>query len=71
MTTETLNFPVFQNDAALTADAVESPDDQTVGDVTAASDFELAQAAAKGNMMAFEEIYQRHHRRVYSICLRM
>ena len=24
-----------------------------------------------GDMMAFEELYQRHHRRVYSICLRM
>ena len=36
-----------------------------------ATDFELTQAASSGDMGAFEEIYQRHHRRVYSICLRM
>lgn len=31
----------------------------------------LATKAGKGDMIAFEEIYQRHHRRVYSICFRM
>jgi RNA polymerase sigma-70 factor (ECF subfamily) len=31
----------------------------------------LAQSAASGNMKAFEELYNRHHRRVYSLCLRM
>ena len=36
-----------------------------------ASDFELAQAAAGGRTEAFEELYQRHYRRVYSLCLRM
>lgn len=35
------------------------------------SDLELTVAASKGDMPAFEEIYTRHHRRVYSICLRM
>jgi RNA polymerase sigma-70 factor, ECF subfamily len=30
-----------------------------------------AQLAAQGDMEAFEEIYRRHHKRVYSICLRM
>ena len=35
------------------------------------SDLTLAKAAGKGDMIAFEELYQRHHRRVYSICLRM
>ena len=35
------------------------------------ADFELAQCAAEGNMTAFEQIYSRHHRRVYSLCLRM
>lgn len=38
---------------------------------TLVKDFDLVQMAAKGDMAAFEEIYQRHHRRVYSICLRM
>jgi len=36
-----------------------------------ASDYELAQAAARGDMEAFEALYERHHRRVYSLCLRM
>jgi len=30
-----------------------------------------AQLAAQGDMEAFEEVYRRHHKRVYSICLRM
>ncbi|HEX8888855.1 MAG TPA: RNA polymerase sigma factor [Pyrinomonadaceae bacterium] len=40
-------------------------------DAPAASDHALAQSAAKGDMSAFEELYRRHHRRVYSLCLRM
>jgi RNA polymerase sigma-70 factor, ECF subfamily len=35
------------------------------------TDYELAQKAAQGEMGAFEELYQRHNRRVYSLCLRM
>ena len=35
------------------------------------TDYELAQKAALGEMGAFEELYQRHNRRVYSLCLRM
>ena len=35
------------------------------------SDYALAQAAAEGDMSAFESLYQRHNRRVYSLCLRM
>jgi RNA polymerase sigma-70 factor (ECF subfamily) len=34
-------------------------------------DYELAQLAAKGDIQAFEDLYERHHRRVYSLCLRM
>lgn len=37
----------------------------------AASDLDLAQAAARGDMEAFESLYERHYRRVYSLCLRM
>jgi RNA polymerase sigma-70 factor (ECF subfamily) len=36
-----------------------------------ATDFELTQAASSGDMGAFEELYARHSRRVYSLCLRM
>jgi RNA polymerase sigma-70 factor, ECF subfamily len=51
---------------------------RTDGHVTAAetetnntSDYGLAQQAATGDMSAFELLYQRHNRRVYSLCLRM
>src|SRR5215471_11717068 len=36
-----------------------------------ASDLELARAAAAGDTVAFEKLYEQHHRRVYSLCLRM
>ena len=68
-TTETLNYPVFQATTEKSEDsAVEF---ERIEDVSSANDFTLAQSAAKGDMVAFEELYQRHHRRVYSICLRM
>jgi RNA polymerase sigma-70 factor (ECF subfamily) len=35
------------------------------------SDLALAIAAGKGDMSAFEKLYERHNRRVYSLCLRM
>jgi RNA polymerase sigma-70 factor (ECF subfamily) len=35
------------------------------------SDFELAQKSAAGDTAAFEELYHRHFRRVYALCLRM
>ena len=35
------------------------------------SDHALAIAAGKGDLKAFETLYERHHRRVYSLCLRM
>ncbi|MFY9611091.1 MAG: RNA polymerase sigma factor [Blastocatellia bacterium] len=37
----------------------------------ASSDLELARAAAAGDTAAFERLYVQHHRRVYSLCLRM
>lgn len=36
-----------------------------------ASDRALSFAAGRGDLKAFEELYKRHNRRVYSICLRM
>src|SRR6267142_884655 len=35
------------------------------------SDHALAIAAGRGDMGAFEQLYERHNRRVYSLCLRM
>ena len=37
----------------------------------AATDFELTQTAAAGDVGAFQQLYERHRRRVYSLCLRM
>ncbi len=45
--------------------------DNAKADTPEASDHALAQRAAAGDMPAFEELYQRHNRRVYSLCLRM
>lgn len=70
MTTETLNYPVWQSEATMSNDASARSKKEPV-DITSAKDLQLTQMAAKGDMAAFEEIYQRHHRRVYSICLRM
>ena len=35
------------------------------------SDHALASAAGRGDMGAFEQLFERHNRRVYSLCLRM
>ena len=69
MTTETLNYPVLQAGGA--GDTKTEKAGKKTTNVSGVSDYELTQAAAGGDMVAFEEIYQRHHRRVYSICLRM
>lgn len=34
-------------------------------------EYELARRIADGDMQAFEELYQRYHRRIYTLCLRM
>jgi RNA polymerase sigma-70 factor (ECF subfamily) len=65
-TTETLAYPVWQK-ATLEIDAPEFAENIS----ETSSDLTLVQSAVKGNMFAFEEIYNRHHRRVYSLCLRM
>ena len=65
MTAETLTFPILQSETASFGET------QKLVAYGTAKDIELTQAASNGDMIAFEEIYQRHHRRVYSICLRM
>jgi RNA polymerase sigma-70 factor (ECF subfamily) len=52
---------------ALTTQLVTAADTET----PQTSDYALAQAASQGEMTAFEQLYQRHNRRVYSLCLRM
>ncbi len=67
-TTNTLDFPILQK-----ADSNENAQEaaKNAVDVKSMSDYDLAQASSKGDMIAFEEVYNRHHRRVYAICLRM
>jgi len=70
-TTETLDYPIWQETGETKESKKGFIKTEEKLDVKTAKDFELTQAAANGNMIAFEEIYSRHHRRVYSICLRM
>jgi RNA polymerase sigma-70 factor (ECF subfamily) len=56
---ETNELPQFQ--VPLAEAAIDS----------AAPDLELCKMAASGSLPAFELIYQRYHRRTYSLCLRM
>ena len=70
-TTETLEYPIWQDAPETEKNSKGFIKAENKIDIASAKDFELTQAAANGNMMAFEEIYNRHHRRVYSICLRM
>lgn len=71
MTTETLNFPVFHSEQGVKTDDVQFFLDGSIADVAKANDIQLARSASHGDMGAFEELYKRHHRRVYSVCLRM
>ena len=61
---ELIELPIF-NDADSIIEKTEN------SAVFRSSDHELAQRAASGDMPAFEQIYQKHNRRVYSLCLRM
>ncbi len=63
MNTDAATYPIWQK----VADAALAPAEET----ERSSDYALAQRAAKGEMEAFEVLYQRHNRRVYSLCLRM
>lgn len=52
--------------------AVFLPSDQITDTLTGdETDYELSQKSASGNIAAFEVLYERYHRRTYSLCLRM
>ncbi len=55
-------YPVWQGNGLASAAETTTPQ---------GADYWLAQKAAEGDMQAFEQLYQRHNRRVYSLCLRM
>lgn len=58
---ESTSIPVL-NTPALVENEPVKPD---------ADDFSLCKLASNGNLAAFELLYQRYHRRTYSLCLRM
>ncbi len=60
-TEESTSVPVFQSPTAIEIETVEAN----------APDFRLTKLAALGNIAAFEMLYERYHRRTYSLCLRM
>lgn len=68
-TTEILNYPILKDAKTTNLDDKASRTEEV--DVSSLSDYDLTQASASGDMTAFEEVYNRHHRRVYAICLRM
>ena len=70
-TTETLEYPIWQETGETESVKKGFIKTEAKIDYKTAKDFQLTQAAANGDMTAFEEVYSRHHRRVYSICLRM
>ena len=70
--TEVLAYPLIQNAANIEVAAnTEFEDADKSSENGTKTDHSLAQAAGWGDMTAFEELYNRHHRRVYSLCLRM
>jgi RNA polymerase sigma-70 factor (ECF subfamily) len=70
-TTETLNLSVIGGIAAPEVADFDTAGVEKSEGLEKATDIVLARSAANGDMFSFEELYQRHHRRVYSICLRM
>jgi len=58
-------WPTIKELDRLTADT------KPIADTKPMSDHALARAAGLGDMKSFEELYERHNRRVYSLCLRM
>jgi RNA polymerase sigma-70 factor, ECF subfamily len=82
LTSQTINAPLVSNiqeskdQGEFLSLPLDSIDVETAENVVQPldkknTDYALAQLAASGDMAAFEQIYQRHHRRVFSLCLRM
>jgi RNA polymerase sigma-70 factor (ECF subfamily) len=68
MESEGLAFPMEEN-ASVRAYSPAFQETEVIA--PDAADFELTQKSASGNIAAFEILYERYHRRTYSLCLRM
>ncbi len=72
LTTTALEQTLAAQTAENTANVAHFTPAQATEEIAAdAPDFELTQLAGNGNIAAFEMLYLRHHRRTYSLCLRM
>ncbi len=61
----------FESPAALNAPAIAAAPRNESTFAEDAPDIDLCRLAADGNIPAFELLYERYHRRTYSLCLRM
>ncbi len=59
------NILALEHRRTLDSEAMPTPNYSVI------EDFDLSQMAGQGDMKAFEEIYNRYHRNVYAICLKM
>ncbi|MCU1268541.1 MAG: polymerase sigma factor [Acidobacteria bacterium] len=66
-----LNHSIMTNTDVYPLWQSQQPQPTAKAEPIALPDQTLARAAAEGDMKAFEELYRRHNRRVYSVCLRM
>ena len=60
-TEESTGIPVFHTRSTIETESVAAD----------TPDFQLTKLSAAGNIAAFELLYERYHRRTYSLCLRM
>lgn len=64
---ENLVFPGESHDAI----AEILPQEASSGIITENTDIELVKSVSAGCLSSFEELYRRHHRKTYNLCLRM
>ncbi len=68
VTADDVNFEVEESNCLPIELSANLVTEKVIGNET---DIDLAKKSALGNMSAFETIYERYHRRTYSLCLRM
>lgn len=67
MNSDSLTFEFVENNS----NAISLTEGKTNEELEKLDDFSLLKMAREGTVEAFEVIYHRHYRRVYSLCLRM
>ncbi len=67
MNPDSLTFEFIESNS----NVISLAEGRTVKELEKVDDFSLLKMAREGSVEAFEVIYHRHYRRVYSLCLRM